>query len=1681
MPNKYTTTLFKTKYRDDFADSDHYHRILFNSGNQLQARELTQMQTIIQKEIERFGRNVFKEGASVVPGGMTVNNKYEFVKVDASTSLPSNTSGMINDIFTGQTSGVRAKIIEIVPADALTGDPATLYITYTNRSAGSSGTTPIRFTPGEQITGASSAVTINVQTINTAANKAVGRGTRGSMNPGTFFTQGHFVQADAQSILVSKYDSAPDAVIGFLVNQDIVSVNDTLDLYDNQGQLPNLTAPGADRYRIRLTLTLKSDVDSADTFVYFGKVRDGVLIETVTGTDDYNKIEDHHALRTKEINGDFIKKPFIIKYDDHKTDNTKLTLDISPGSAYVNGYRAARPSNTFIDVDKALTSTTINSDPIAAGFGNYILISNINGLPNIEDFEVQNLNDATGHTGTVIGTARVKSVEEDGANHRYYLMDIKMNSGQNFRDVRSIGTGTTSYSDLELENGIAVIKDAANNSLLFRFPSDRVKSISDVSLTTQRRLTATTDGTGQATFPSLGTGEAFANTNQWVFSSISGASFTPTSVSGAGGQSSSITGGPTNTQIEVIAQVQKDGILRQKTLTNATIAVPITTPATGAPYVDLAKADIFSVDRIRTVDSDGDDLNADFLVDTGARDNFYDTGRLVLKSTARAPIGPVFVRFKYFAHSTNGHYFAANSYTGQVDYGKVPVHTFADKTTVELFNVLDFRSRKNDTNTGFNGASARINEVPVNTSLITADAEYYLPRYDKLVIDANSNLKIISGTPSQTPQFAPTPENTLELYRIEMNAGTTNSEDMRMRNIEAKGFTMRDIQKLEDRVERLEENTALSLLEVDVNNLAVFDSSGNDRSKSGFIVDNFSDHFSSDVNNTEFRSSIDPLERIMRPTFNQENVRLIYDSAQSTNAVLKGDNVYIKFNEKVLIDQPEVSQTINVNPFAVITHRGNLTLSPSSDEWKEVVYTAPRIISGGTRLDTRQSFLFNGWNWGWSGNNVNSLRRGQQVGRTITQGNNRLSNRVVADETIREVIGDRVVDVSIIPFMRSRKIHFRAQGLSPNVQMWAYFDGVPVNDWVKSEAFIRFANTSIDYGNRTNNVTQHPDGPSSLFTDNNGNCEGSFFIPSTTALRFRTGDRELKLLDITAQNEKDALSIAKTTFTANGIIETRQEDILSTRQITIAGVRTRIPNDRGDPLAQSFYVDKPDGVYATRLRLWFASKDNAVPVSVELRPMVNGSPSSDTILPGSVVFVPAAQVTTTTQANGPTDFVFEEPVYLSPYTEYAFVVKAESTNYNVYIAETEQFVLNSTEKKITKQPTLGSLFLSQNASTWEPAQTKDMMFQLYQAEFSTAGATVVLENGPISTKLMGTNPLAFDSNSQNLIVTQSNHGLTAGDDVKIYGLDSATSYGGGLVGTDILGTRTVVDVDEDNFTILLTKGNPGARFAFGGNSVSSTRNMMFETVVPFFEPLIPQNTGLTAKGKFTSGKSLAGTETPYLKDVVDFDLDIRENNDFTVPKMIANSDLETANIGANTKSATISVDLTTTNPDVSPVIDMQRASMFLIHNHVDFQDSANAPLTAPQHNTPIFFADETTPVGGSHIGKHIVRPVTLEEQAIGLKVLIGANRPSEADFDVYYKVAQEGENFDDLNWVEIAKENELPSDENPFIFRDYTYLIGGQNGLSTPFTKFSLKIVMKSLNAAKPPLFKDLRVIALAV
>ena len=57
-----------TPYYDDFDESKNFQRILFRPGYAVQARELTQIQTILQNQVERFGRSIYVNGSPVIGG-----------------------------------------------------------------------------------------------------------------------------------------------------------------------------------------------------------------------------------------------------------------------------------------------------------------------------------------------------------------------------------------------------------------------------------------------------------------------------------------------------------------------------------------------------------------------------------------------------------------------------------------------------------------------------------------------------------------------------------------------------------------------------------------------------------------------------------------------------------------------------------------------------------------------------------------------------------------------------------------------------------------------------------------------------------------------------------------------------------------------------------------------------------------------------------------------------------------------------------------------------------------------------------------------------------------------------------------------------------------------------------------------------------------------------------------------------------------------------------------------------------------------------------------------------------------------------------------------------------------------------------------------------------------------------
>ena len=269
-----------------------------------------------------------------------------------------------------------------------------------------------------------------------------------------------------------------------------------------------------------------------------------------------------------------------------------------------------------------------------------------------------------------------------------------------------------------------------------------------------------------------------------------------------------------------------------------------------------------------------------------------------------------------------------------------------------------------------------------------------------------------------------------------------------------------------------------------------------------------------------------------------------------------------------------------------------------------------------------------------------------------------------------------------------------------------------------------------------------------LVSDLAANLTGSFFIPNPNNLnhpRFETGTRTFVLTNDEDNDVNVATTIAEEGFTASGTLETVQENIISVRNArveqrqefqernvnrnlgtevvgsSVVGQTSRdVTVGWYDPLAQSFLVEEETGVFVTKCDVYFRTKDDMdIPLVFQLRTMENGFPTQK-ILPFSEIVVDPADIETSDDGSVATTIEFKAPVYLEGGNEYSIALASNSTKYSVYISRIGENDLLS-DTFISNQPYLGSLFKSQNASTWEASQWEDLKFIMYRADFIDSG------------------------------------------------------------------------------------------------------------------------------------------------------------------------------------------------------------------------------------------------------------------------------------------------------------------------------------------------------------------------
>ncbi len=585
-----------------------------------------------------------------------------------------------------------------------------------------------------------------------------------------------------------------------------------------------------------------------------------------------------------------------------------------------------------------------------------------------------------------------------------------------------------------------------------------------------------------------------------------------------------------------------------------------------------------------------------------------------------------------------------------------------------------------------------------------------------------------------------------------------------------------------------------------------------------------------------------------------------------------------------------------------------------------------------------------------------------------------------------------------------------------------------------------------------------------------------------------------------------------------------------------------------DPLAQTFLVEEIGGCFITKIDIFFKSKDETLPVSIQIREVVNGYPGTR-VLPYSEVSLRPDQVNISETSLVSTTFTMLSPVYLQENTEYCFVVFSDSFEYNVWIAELGEEDLE-TNNIVSKQPYAGVLFKSQNASTWTADQNQDMKFILHKAVFDidTAGVPiegeVILNNSDLPKVQLGNSPIEMFSGSPNIRVHHPNHGFNESSKVTIEGWVLAN----GMTTADINKTHNITSVELDSYLINITSGNTATSTGkYGGDTIIVTNDIPMHVMRPNITEMVLPATATAWEAKTTSAQSIDGNETPYILDTSFNGVNIVENNQMPTVRLIASEDNDGGSASLIFKGT-----MTSDNRNISPVVDLNRVSCISVANRIDYPvfstvDDASLSIvtglstvnvniaghgmadTAVITMTPgadlgnfttsdltgdfsitrvdddnftidigtaatstvsrasgdsvkycssqYKFIPETNSDSGTAVAKYVSSMFTLEETSIGFKLLFTASKQDRSNIEIYYKIQgpYNTELFKDIEYVLLEDADTfVPTSESLYDFREYEYTVDTED-----FINIAVKVVMKSYDSTRVPVFDDFRIICL--
>jgi hypothetical protein len=1660
-----TTDFNQAPYFDDFNEANSFYRVLFKPGVALQARELTQLQTILQNQIERFGNNILVDGTIIQGCNFSEIDNLAYIKIlDLNTNgQPVSMSSYDGLKIIGATTGVSG-VIQTYANGLESQDPDlnTLFFKYTG--SGNPNTEIKTFNSTENLYLLNTSNTI-IDTVTAAGSiltvpaNAVGKAYGIKTGDGIIYQKGFFSRVEEQLTVVSKYTNSPNnVVVGFSTDESIINSNADTSLLDNANGFNNYNAPGADRLKLTPILVTKT-TDEAIANSSFFAIQEYAYGRVIRRNNDtqYSTIMSVIEKRTKEESGNYIVNDFVINTSD-SANTSAIALDVNKGLAYVEGKRVELLDKISLDLPKSSTYLTESSQNISTNYGNYILVKEFMGRfdthlgANVALYDTVQTNVTDGSigsaAGTSIGTAKIMAITYDsgtiGSNtaiYKAYISDITMASTKKWDDVKAL-VYATNVGTADLIT--TTIYDQSFKRRVFNVGRSAIKAIPAANTTTYFTLRTVNNS---LTMSSGGVLSFTLTSGEWPYSVgalttdqkkdlilVAGATSSPyvanrpidlTSATATVTNTTNISitvGAPAGSISNCILyhNVKKDGINAptQKILETVYVKIACNTATTNStgPW-SLGFPDVYSIDNVYVGDTTigyqdantAADKTSFFVLNSNQKDDYYGLATISKKSglslVANSNLVVKLTRFK--KGITDNGFFSVLSYP--IDDANT-----ANTSAIQTYEIPTFTSS--------DGAIYDLRDV-------VDFRPYSVNTAANSVTSASASVNPSATISFNTGGLVPTPNKELvadyEYYlarkdllmidttgNIVLKSGTPAETPIAPADPSV-GMVLADIS-----IPPFPSLTAKLANAVKRNQYGVSLSKRNNRRYTMRDVGQIDTR----VNNLEYYTALSLLETTTKD--------LIITGADGLNRFKNGilvDNFSDLLGAN--IDDPEYNAGYNVSTQEIspifrlypLTIKPDLTATNANvsvgistvtlrKNTDSVLINQPYATGSRRLADQFWSFkgnarIYPSFDGGWDTNITPEPSfdvDSTSIYRYSTTGN--AIRTTGANKT-----GTNIEQTAFqSAYMRPQNVRIRATGLRPNARHYFAFDKKNVNAFCAPGKFLTGSTNLVDI------YSTDPDG-TTVTSDSGGNLTAVFTIPANT---FLVGERLLEIGDV---NDFTLTPDAYTSYS----------------NIAYTGFNPPRPTPRRqnrDPLAQTFRIDRDAGkdsvLMLSKLELYFKQKpvDANIGVTIEIRETVNGYPSSNSIVKNGVVYLENSSISTTVK----TIVTFAEPVELKTDTEYAFVALPDNDHPDYYIHLSKVGGYDPVAKiNVTHDTFDGTLFTSTNGRAWTPYQDENAKFTLYTGQYDKSGYqhftntdheffTIV----PTSNSFVGSELVAkVAANLTQTITTVKSNTEIAYSGTTLVGTIAAGDFIGYWANTTVIDTLKVLSA---NTTKIVVDRLP----KYANTSANIFKTVVGEVSYQDTSKTILHLTNSSASASYlfanndiirgTKSQATATITTVNALKVSSIQANIVDSNylytDSKYEVSIIRDSTGITNIATNQPLSIDDDNLFNKNPATI-------SSKSLLPADRGFRIKAslsNSQTTAPYDSTPIIdfgastinvieylvnndSTNETKALGGNALSKYITLPTTLAENldADDLTVYLTAYRPAGTTIEIY--------------------------------------------------------------------------------